>query len=284
MLRMKACRSVLYMPASNERALEKAPALPADAFIIDLEDAVAPAEKLAARERVRSSLKDLQHFKNKTVAVRVNGLDTDWGRGDIDAVLETAVSTLVLPKVESPAQIEEVLRRVPVGRDIELWLMLETPDGVVMVDELAACAPEITALVMGTSDLAMELHVPVTADRLGLLYSLSRCVCAARANNLLVIDGVFVDLQDEAGYLAVCEQGKQLGFDGKSLIHPKQLENANRVFSPAPEEIERAKKVIAAWTEANERGEGVVLVDGKLVENLHVAEAQRVLALAALIE
>jgi citrate lyase subunit beta/citryl-CoA lyase len=281
-------RSVLYMPGSNVRAMEKAKSLLADSFIIDLEDAVAPREKANARANVVNAING-GAFKDgdkghREVAIRINSLATDWGRADLQAVIETSINAVALPKVESAEQILELAEALKKYPAIAIWAMIETPRGVLNVEKIVAAHPKLNVLVMGTSDLANDLRVPHTDDRMGLLYALSKCVMVARAHDLNVIDGVHLDLQNDKGFLLSCEQARNLGFDGKSLIHPKQISTANRIFSPTRGTVDHAEQVIEAWKKAEKEGSGVVVVNGKLVENLHVAEAKRILAVVKAIE
>jgi citrate lyase subunit beta / citryl-CoA lyase len=281
-------RSVLYMPGANVRAMEKAKTLMADSFIIDLEDAVAPREKAKARTQVVAAV-NAGAFRgadkgHREVAVRINSLTTDWGKADIEAIRETSINAVALPKVETAEQIEEVAVILKNHPDIAIWAMIETPRGVLNVEKIVTGHPKLNVLVMGTSDLANDLRVPHTDDRMGLLYSLSKCVTVARAHGLNVIDGVHLDLQNDKGFMLSCEQARNLGFDGKSLIHPKQISTANRIFSPSKGTVEHAQQVIEAWKQAEKEGSGVVVVNGKLVENLHVAEAKRILAVVKAIE
>jgi len=267
------------MPGSNARALEKARSLAADCLIFDLEDAVAPSEKINAREQVCAAVM-AGGYGQREVCIRINALDSTWGREDLAAVLKTSASAVVLPKVESAEQVLAVAQSIPAASLLAIWAMIETPRGVQNVEGIALAHTRLNVLVMGTSDLAKELRVPHTADRLGFLYALSRCVLAARAAGIEIIDGVQLDLEDEAALQVACEQGKALGFDGKSLIHPKQIAVANQVFLPSAAAIENARQIIAAWKSAMQQGSGVVVVNGRLVENLHVAEAERILAVA----
>lgn len=272
-------RSVLYMPGSNSRALEKAKSLDADVLILDLEDAVAPDQKVMAREQVKAAVM-AGGYGHRQLVVRVNGFDTPWGRDDIQAFADTDIVALCLPKVESAAEIHavvQVLKGAGASENLKLWAMAETPKGILNVEEVAAAHSRMDAIVLGTSDLAKDLRVPHTPSRLGMLFSLSRCVAAARAEGLDVFDGVHLDLNDEAGLISACEQGIELGFDGKTLIHPKQITAANQAFSPSSAQVAHAEKIIAGWEQARQEGKGVVLVDGKLVESLHVEEAQRIL-------
>jgi citrate lyase subunit beta / citryl-CoA lyase len=282
---LKPRRSVLYMPGSNARALEKAKTLNADTLVLDLEDAVAPDQKTAARRQVVEAVNQ-GGYGHREMVIRVNGLDTEWCRDDIAAVAKAKVSALCLPKIESPEQIlsvVELLNQFGADPEMEVWAMIETPKGVQNVNAIAAAHPRLTLLMMGTSDLAKEMRVPHTPDRLGFVAALSLCVLAARAQGLDILDGVHLALDDEEGLRAVCLQGKQLGFDGKTLIHPKQLDCANEVFGPSAADADRARAIIEAFTQAESEGKGVVVVDGKLVENLHVEEARRVLAIISAI-
>lgn len=274
-------RSVLYMPGINKRALEKARSLDADVLILDLEDAVAPAQKLQAREQVLAAIAE-GGYGHRELVVRVNGFDTPWGRDEIAAFAKAPISALCLPKVESAAEVQAVvqlLAQEQAPESLRLWVMAETPRGVLAIDQVAGSHPRVEAIVMGTSDLAKELRVPHTPERLGLQASLSQCVLAARAHGLDVLDGVHLDLDDEQGFEQACQQGVELGFDGKTLIHPKQIAGANRSFAPSAGALERAKKIHDAWAEAEAQGLGVVLVEGRLVESLHVDEARRLLAI-----
>ena len=278
-------RSVLYMPGANSRALDKARTLPADGLILDLEDAVAPDAKAAARGQVCAALRAGGYGARETI-LRVNSLATPWGHADLVAAAGAGADAVLLPKVESADAIRQalaVLDQAGAPPDLALWCMMETPRAMLQAPEIAAASPRVAALVMGTSDLASELHAAHTPLRLPLLTALGLCLLAARACDLAILDGVFLDLQDEAGFEAACRQGRELGFDGKTLIHPRQIEPANRVFAPSAEELARARRIIAAHDEALREGKGVVVVDGRLVENLHVAEARREVERAAAI-
>ncbi|MFL5301017.1 MAG: HpcH/HpaI aldolase/citrate lyase family protein [Anaeromyxobacteraceae bacterium] len=278
-------RSVLYMPASNARALEKARALAADAVIFDLEDAVAPAAKVEARANaVRATAAG--GYGAREVVLRVNGAGTPWHAADLAAAARAGASAILLPKVESAAAVGAAISGLAehgAPADGALWCMIETPRGVLAAPAIAAASPRVRCLVAGTADLVKDLGARHTAARLEVLTSLGLIVLAARAHGLAALDGVHLDLADEAGLEAACGQGRDMGFDGKTLIHPRQIEAANRAFAPTPEELERARRVVAAHAEAESRGEGVVVVDGRLVEALHVAAAERALALAAAI-
>lgn len=264
-------RSVLYVPASNPRALAKAASLPADAFIFDLEDAVAPADKVAARENLRAAWGS-GAFGQRERAIRVNARGTAWGADDLALCAELRPDAVVLPKVESAASVE--------GLDRPVWCMIETPRGVLNAAEIAA-APFVAALVAGTSDLAKGLRVRPHPERLPLLHSLSAIVLAARAAGMAALDGVCLALDDLEAFEREAAQGVALGFDGKTLIHPRTIEIANRLFAPDAAELAEARRVVAAW-EAT--GTGLVVVDGRLVEALHVEAARRRLALAQAIE
>lgn len=278
-------RSVLYMPGSNSRALDKARSLDADALILDLEDAVAPDQKPLARQQVCAAV-NAGGFGHRELVIRCNSLSSSWGEDDLAAAAATAADAICLPKVESAAEIcraVALLDQHGASPAMAIWAMIETPRGVLNIQAIAAAHPRLQVLVLGTSDLSKELRVPHTPDRLGFITSLGLCVLAARAFNLDVIDGVHLDLQDTDGYLRACEQGRALGFDGKSLIHPQQIDAANRVFGPAADAAGQAQAIIAAWEAAVASGQGVVVVNGKLVENLHVDEARRTLAIVAAI-
>jgi citrate lyase subunit beta/citryl-CoA lyase len=274
---IKPRRSVLYMPASNVRAIDKARSLPVDCVILDLEDAVAPSMKSTARTQAMAAVR-AGGFGTREVAIRINAFGTDWFEADFLAVRTVNVQAVVLPKVESAETVQHVADQLPEG--MQLWAMIETPTGVQHVDAIALSHARLSVLVMGTSDLASELRVPHRSDRIGFLYALSRTVNAARVAGIDVIDGVCLDLEDEAAYIAICEQGRALGFDGKSLIHPKQIDVANRVFAPDSEAVLQAHRILACWNAAEASGQGVAVLDGKLVENLHAAEAERLLVLA----
>jgi citrate lyase subunit beta/citryl-CoA lyase len=273
-------RSVLYMPGSNPRALEKARALPADALIFDLEDAVAPDAKAAARATIQEALAERSAYGLREVIVRVNGLNTPWGHDDLVSMAAAPVDAILLPKVESPDLVDiagAILDAAGAAADLTIWCMMETPRGVLRAEAIAD-HPRVGCLVMGTSDLVTDVQAQHTAMRLPMLVSLGACLLAARAAGIAVLDGVYLDLDDEAGFAASCRQGRELGFDGKTLIHPKQLAAANAAFGPSSDEITRARAIIAAFEEAQAAAKGLVVVNGKLVENLHVAEAKRHLA------
>ena len=279
-------RSVLFMPGANARALEKSRELPADGLIFDLEDAVVPDMKDRARFIVAASVGQGGHGKRERV-LRVNGLDTKWGKADLEVASAMKLEAVLLPKVQTAQQVREsvaVLDEAGALPELAVWCMIETPKGVLAAAEIAAAHPRVAALVVGTSDLTKDLGAATTPDRLPLLTSLQLVLLAARAHGLAALDGVDLDLADEAGFAAVCAQGRALGFDGKTLIHPKQIAPANAAFAPSADEITQAMKIIAAHEAALAAGKGIVVVDGRLVENLHVEAAHRTLALAEAIE
>jgi len=279
-------RSVLYMPGSNARALEKGRTLPADALILDLEDAVAPDAKETARQQVVEAVQ-AGGYGRRELAVRVNGLDTDWGAADVEAAATSGADAILLPKVESAAMVHDLEARMKqhgAPDDMAIWVMMETPRGILRAEEIAAASDRLAVLVMGTSDLVKDLQAAHTPQRLPVLTALSWCVLAARAHGRAIVDGVHLDLQDMEGFEAHCRQGLELGMDGKTLIHPKTVEPANRIFAPSEEEVEQSRRIIEAHAEAQKQGQGVVVLDGKLIENLHVENAQRIVALAEAIQ
>lgn len=279
-------RSALFMPGSNPRALEKARELPCDVVIMDLEDAVAPDAKERARETVAGALL-AGGYGGRELVLRVNGLESAWGYGDLAFAAGQPVDAVLLPKVESADTVrraEAVLAAHGAPETLALWCMMETPRGVLAATEIAAASPRLAALVMGTSDLAKDLHCLHTRDRLPFVTALGLCLLAARAHGLAILDGVHLDLTDDEGFEQSCRQGVELGFDGKSLIHPKTIAAANAAFAPGEADLAWARRIAAAHAEAVAAGRGVVLVDGKLIEGLHVAEARRLLALAESIE
>jgi citrate lyase beta subunit len=278
-------RSVLYMPGSRPRALEKARGLAADALILDLEDAVAPAEKPNARELVAEAV-EAGGYGGRKLLVRINGFDTEWGEADMARAAVAGPDAVLLPKVESPEQVigaAERLDRHGAPERTRLWAMMETPRGILNAATVAASHPRLEGFVLGTNDLAKDLGAAHTPDRLPLLTSLGLCLLAARAEGLVCVDGVYNAFQDAEGLRAVCVQGRDMGFDGKTLIHPDQLAIANAVFAPSQHDISLAETQVKAFEEAQARGEGVAVVDGRIVENLHVVTARRLLARAAAI-
>jgi citrate lyase subunit beta/citryl-CoA lyase len=275
-------RSALYMPGANERALEKAKTLRADALILDLEDAVAPDAKSGARERVCAAVTSGE-YGDREVAIRVNGLDTEWHDADLRAVAQAGPAAVVVPKVNRAGEVHDIERALELHGAPEhtrIWVMLETPTAVRQAYEIASASERLNVLVLGTNDLLKELHAEAVPGRGPLLAALSQCVLAAREAGKVVLDGVYNDVRDTEGFEAECRQGREFGFDGKTLIHPAQIEACNIAFAPSAEQVERSRRLIAAFEEATAAGKGVVTVDGRMVENLHVAEARRVLALA----
>ncbi len=275
-------RSVLYMPGSNPRALDKARSLPADGLIFDLEDAVDPESKATARDNIRAALADGGYGHRETI-VRVNGLATPWGHDDLAAAATSGADAVLLPKVESADGVRQalaVLDQAGGPPDLPVWAMMETAYGMLHAEEIAGSSPRLTGFVMGTSDLAKQLHAAHTPLRLPMITALGLCLLAGRAFGLALLDGVFLDLNDEGGHAASCRQGVEFGFDGKTLIHPKQIAAANAAFAPDEDAVAKAEQIIAAHEAAVAEGKGVVVVDGRLVENLHVDEAKRQLALA----
>jgi citrate lyase subunit beta/citryl-CoA lyase len=274
-------RSVLYMPGANERALDKARDLAADALILDLEDAVAPDAKAEARDRVCAAAGS-GAYGRREVTIRANAAGTPWHADDVAAVATSGADAIVVPKVDRVEDVEAVASALDAAgapASLAVWAMLETP---LAVRNAAAVAshPRLAVLVMGSNDLVKELRAEHVPGRAPLLTALSLCVLGARTAGKVILDGVFNDLSDEAGFEAECAQGRDLGFDGKTLVHPRQLEPANRVWAPSDEAVERARRVIAAFETAEREGRGVVTVDGRMVENLHVEQARRTLAVA----
>ena len=270
-------RSVLYIPAANERAMEKARALPADAIIFDLEDAVVPSEKEDARDLLAKALRE--DYGSRSRIVRMNSMESEWGEGDARAFARTFAKhadALLVPKVERPEDLDRVAALVP---DTPLWAMMETPVGMLNASAIAA-HPRLQGMVIGTNDLAKELNSRYRPDRLPMMAGLGLCLLAARAHGKVIVDGVFNAFKDDEGLRAECEQGRDMGFDGKTLIHPAQLPIANAAFAPTEDEIKLAHRQIEAFDAAQRQGMGVAVVDGRIVENLHVATARQTLACA----
>jgi citrate lyase subunit beta / citryl-CoA lyase len=279
-------RSVLYMPGSNARALEKARELPADAIILDMEDAVAPEAKGQARELISKALKN-GGFGDREVMVRINGLDTRWWVEDLNAVIAAKPDAVLLPKVSEPGQLQDVAERlVDLGADhrMRVWAMMETPLAMLNVGQIAASALDsetrLAGFVMGTNDLAKDTRARLVPGRAPMLPWLMNCVAAARAYGLDILDGVYNELGNEQGFIEECKQARDLGFDGKTLIHPKQIAPCNEAFSPSPEEVEAARKLIAAFDQPENENKGVIQIDGRMVERLHAEMARRTVAIA----
>jgi len=279
-------RSILYMPGSNARALEKAKTLAADGLILDLEDAVAPDAKETARQQVCDAVQ-AGGYGMRELVIRVNGLSTPWGYDDIAAASKTNADAILLPKVESADAIrhmESIMFASGAPAEMNIWAMMETPRSVLEAEGIAKASHRMECLVMGTSDLAKELDCSHTRERLPMITSLGLCMLAARAAGLDIVDGVYLDLSDDEGFEFACRQGAELGFDGKTLIHPKTIATCNQVFMPATEDVEWSRKIIDAHAAAAAEGKGVVVVDGRLIENLHVESAKRLVAMAEAIE
>ncbi len=275
-------RSVLYMPGANARALEKAQNLAADSLILDLEDAVAPDAKAEARDRVVDAVTS-GAYGSRELTIRVNGLDTSWHADDLAAAAAAGPAAVVVPKVNSPADVAAIEAGLKAGGapdHTKIWAMVETPQAMLDCANIAAASERLTVLVMGTNDLAKELHAEHVPGRQPLLTGLGLCLLAARATGKVILDGVYNDVRDPEGFAAECLQGAQMGFDGKTLIHPGQLEAANAAFAPDDVEIATAREIIEAFEAAKREGRGVATVNGRMIENLHVENAQRVLAMA----
>ena len=278
-------RSVLYMPGSNPRALEKARELPADGLILDLEDAVAPEAKAVARDNIVKALKT--GFGDREVLVRINGLDTRWWVEDIDAAASAVPDAILVPKVSTPKQLQDLAARlVDMGThpSVRVWAMMETPLAILNVGEIAHAALDsetrLAGFVMGTNDLAKDTRAGLVPGRAPMLPWLMMCVAAARAYGLDILDGVYNDLGNAEGFVEECKQARDLGFDGKTLIHPRQIEPCNDAFSPSPEEVEMARKMIAAFEEPGNENKGVIQIDGRMVERLHAEMARHTVAIA----
>ena len=278
-------RSVLYMPGANTRALEKARSLPADALIFDLEDAVAPDAKAAARANVVAAAQSRSYGKRE-IAIRCNGLTTEWGKADIAAIATSGADAILVPKVESAAEVASVVAQLDASgapASMMVWAMMETPRGILRAEEIAGSHPRLALFIMGTNDLVKDMRARHTPMRLPMVTALGLGMLAARAWGLTILDGVYNDIKDEAGFRAACQQGLEMGFDGKTLIHPSQVEPCNEVFAPSSSELEMAGRIVTAFKQAQAEGKGVVTVDGRMIENLHVEQAERALALAAAI-
>ena len=271
-------RSVLYMPSSNERALEKAKTLPVDALILDLEDAVAPDAKDQARENACAAARS-GAYGRRELTIRINGIGTQWHEADLAAACAAGPDAVVVPKVGSAEEVRQLVAAMESAGapdHTKLWAMVETPQAMLHCEEIAAASERLAVLVMGTNDLAKELHAEHVPGRHPLLTGLGLCLLAARATGTVILDGVFNDVKDAAGFETECLQGRQMGFDGKTLIHPGQVEACNRVFAPSAEQVEEAQGVLQAW-EAG-AGSGVVTHKGRMIEALHVDTARRVLS------
>ena len=278
-LRQRPFRSVLYIPASKPRALDKARGLQVDAIIFDLEDAVTVDEKVAARATLKEAL-DQGGYGARFKIVRINGFDTEWGMDDAKAVKDMGADAVLLPKVASPDDLDAL---AAITGDLAIWAMMETPRGMLNAGAIAA-HPKLAGMVMGTNDLAKELQCRTRADRMPMLTSLRLCLLAAKAEGLVIIDGVYNAFKDDEGLKVECDQGRDMGFDGKTLIHPAQVAVTNEAFAPSAAEIDLAERQITAFEEIEAAGQGVAVVDGRIVENLHVASAREILAKAKAID
>ena len=278
-------RAMLYVPACVPRFLAKGRALKVDSLIFDLEESVLVERKTEARRNTVAALRE-GGYGPREIVVRVNRHDTPWGLDDLTAVVPEKPDAILFPRIESRQDVLDALAALDAagGAGLPVMLMLETPFAVLRAEEIAGSSPRIACLVMGTSDLTNELHARITPERLPLLHSLSHCLLAARAHGLPIVDGVYLDLEDMTPFEYACRLSRDLGYDGKTVLHPSQIPYANDAFSPRPASIERARKIIAAWAEANAEGRGVTVVEGRLVENLHVEAARRTLMIQDMIE
>ncbi|MGV8997781.1 MAG: HpcH/HpaI aldolase/citrate lyase family protein [Parvibaculaceae bacterium] len=277
-------RSVLYMPGSNARAMEKARDLPADAVILDLEDAVAPDAKEEARAQVIAAV-NTGGYGKREIIIRVNGLDTPWGLADIKAAVAAKPDAILVPKINSAEDVlraDKALSDAGAPASMQLWCMIETPLAILNIQAIAAKASStrMSVWVMGTNDIAKELRAAHTADRVPMLTSLGLSIIAARAYGLVALDGVYNDIKNEEGFAAICEQGRDMGFDGKTLIHPSQVLPCNKIFSPDPETVAFARLTIDAFKLPENAGKGVLKVEGRMVEILHAEIAERTVAIA----
>ncbi|HZP99162.1 MAG TPA: CoA ester lyase [Reyranella sp.] len=285
MNKVRPRRSVLYMPGANTRALEKARTLPADALIFDLEDAVAPDAKEAARANVVAAARS-RGYGRREIAIRCNGLGTQWGEADVTAIATSGADAILVPKVESAGDVASIVALLDAAgapQTMAVWAMMETPKGILRAEEIAGAHRRLELFVVGANDLAKDMRARHTPMRLPIITALGLCMLAARAHGLTILDSVYNDIQDAEGFKAVCRQGLEMGFDGKTLIHPSQVDPCNEIFAPSAAELETAGKIVAAFKAAQAAGKGVVTVDGRMIENLHVEQAERALATAAAI-
>lgn len=275
-------RSALYMPGANDKALEKAKGLACDSIIFDTEDSVAPDMKAEAREKVAAAVAS-GDYGHRELTIRVNSADTEWHEDDLRSAARVGPAGIVVPKVNSAADVaavERIIESAGVPDHTRLWAMLETPAAIENAVEVATSSERLEVLVMGTNDMAKELRAALVAGRAPLLWGLARCVNAARYAGKVILDGVYNDVRNAEGFESECAQGAEMGFDGKTIIHPSQVEPCNSAFSPSADEIEYSRRVIAAWDAGLAEGRGVITVDGKMVENLHVDNARRALGAA----
>jgi len=278
-------RSALYLPGNKPRALEKGKSLPADVLIFDLEDAVGPDAKAESRATVCEAISS-ESYRPREVVVRINGLDTDWHNDDLAAVAASAADGVLVPKVETGQQVQalaDALDTLRASESLQLWVMIETPRAFLRAEEVASASDRLAGLVVGTNDLVNELHGLHVPGRAPVVPALGMALLGARAAGKIILDGVFNDITDEGGFRAEARHGREMGFDGKTLIHPSQIAPANELFGPSRKELDDARKVVSAYEEAQAAGTSVITVDGRMIESLHVRDAQRILALADLI-
>ena len=278
-------RSALYLPGNNARALEKGKTLPADVLIFDLEDAVGPDAKAESRARVCKAISSAS-YQTREIVVRINGLGTDWHDDDLAAVANSVAHGVLVPKIETGQQVEALaaaLDTLAAAESFQLWAMMETPRAFLRSEEIASASDRLAALVIGTNDLVNDLHGLHIPGRAPVLAALSLGVLGARAAGKAILDGVFNSIADDAGFRAEAQQGREMGFDGKTLIHPSQVAPANEIFGPSPDELADARKIVSAYQQAQAAGDSVITVDGRMIESLHVRDAQRILALSDLI-
>lgn len=276
-------RSVLYMPGSNTRAMEKAKTIAADAIILDLEDAVSPDAKATARQQIVDALAAGGYGKREMI-VRINGLDTPWGADDMAAIAKSGADAILVPKINDAETVQGLVAAMDdagAPASMALWCMMETPIGILNAQSIGAASDRVAVWVMGTNDIAKDTGAHHTPMRLPMVTALGICMLAARAYGIQILDGVYNDIKDEDGFRDICQQGLEMGFDGKTLIHPSQVVPCNEVFSPTEAQLEMAARIVAGFEEAQREGKGVVTVDGRMIENLHVEQAKKQLALAA---
>lgn len=276
-------RSVLYMPGSNTRAMEKAKTIAADAIILDLEDAVSPDAKATARQQIVDALAGGGYGKREMI-VRINGLDTPWGADDMAAIAKSGADAILVPKINDAETVQGLVAamdKAGAPASMALWCMMETPIGILNAQSIGAASDRVAVWVMGTNDIAKDTGAHHTPMRLPMVTALGICMLAARAYGIQILDGVYNDIKDEDGFRDICQQGLEMGFDGKTLIHPSQVAPCNNVFSPTEAQLEMAARIVAGFEEAQREGKGVVTVDGRMIENLHVEQAKKQLALAA---
>lgn len=279
-------RSVLYMPSANARALEKAKTIPADAIIFDLEDAVAPDAKEAAREAACAAVTSGE-YGNRELTIRINGMDTQWHDADLKAAAAAGPDGIVVPKVGSADEVRQLVAALEAAgapEKTKLWAMVETPAAMLSCLDIASASDRLEVLVMGTNDLAKELHAAHVPGRQPLLTGLGLCLLAARAAGKVILDGVYNDVKNADGFAEECRQGQEMGFDGKTLIHPSQVEPCNEIFAPSEQEVADAEEIVRVWEETLREGKGVATVNGRMIENLHVDNARRVLDISEAIK